>query len=168
MEKFLFGGIAALSLLACTEAEPASDGLVAIEGSSPSALIQDRFKIVESSLGHSGTLSSLLEALDRRDLMVFAMIDHAASAENIEMELDASTLVIFGNPRGGTPLLQAEPLLGAELPLRALIYQEGDQVYLAITGIDYLERQYGLSDHRNVTENLREMVSAIAVEATQL
>jgi uncharacterized protein (DUF302 family) len=61
------------------------------------------------------------EALDAHGLQLFARIDHAAGARKADVELEANVLLIFGNPSVGTPLMQADPRVGVELPLRMLI-----------------------------------------------
>lgn len=129
-------------------------------------LLQDRFQITDSQYGVDETLSRLLQALDRRDLSVFAVIDHAAAADNADMELAPTTLVIFGNPRAGTPLIDAEPLLGAELPMRALVYERGGQTKLAMTGMRNLRRAYQLNNQSDLIDRLRETLDAIAQETT--
>ena len=62
----------------------------------------------------------LREALDAHGLQVFARIDHAAGARKADVELEANVLLIFGNTSVGTPLMQADPRVGIELPLRML------------------------------------------------
>src|SRR5215469_16488088 len=66
----------------------------------------------------------LREALDAHDLQLFARIDHAAGARKAGIELDADVLLIFGNAGVGTPLMQADPRVGIELPLRMLVWQD--------------------------------------------
>ena len=65
---------------------------------------------VVSSSGYLETLNRLLDAIARRDLTVFAQIDHAAAARAVEMELADELVVVFGNPRAGTPLMQKAPV----------------------------------------------------------
>ena len=66
----------------------------------------------------------LREALDSHGLQLFARIDHATGARKAEVELEPNVLLIFGNPSVGTPLMQADPRVGIELPLRMLIWQD--------------------------------------------
>ena len=72
----------------------------------------------------------LREALDAHGLQLFARIDHAAGARKADVELEANVLLIFGNTRVGTPLMQADPRVGIELPLRMLIWQDRDGTYV--------------------------------------
>ena len=96
------------------------------------------------------------------------MIDHAAGAAAVDMTLSPSTLIIFGSPRGGTPLMQADPLMGAELPLRALVFDRDGQTVLAMTGMDFLARNYNLENRTSVIKAVSELINSIANEATSL
>ena len=156
-------GACALLLAACGgNTEP-----VAVETAQEAdILIQDRFRLFESAADHDTTLTQLLQSLDRRDLNVFALIDHQAGAENADLQMPPSTLVIFGNPKAGTPLMVAEPLLGAELPLRALVYETEGKVMLAVTGTDFLEREYGLERQSETLDRIASTLETIATEAT--
>lgn len=164
MRRFaLLSVLAFAALSACTDRAPAA---ATPADSPPPALQQDRFLVKASTRDHDATLSALLQGLDRRDLTVFAVIDHAAGASAVGMTLEPTTLVIFGNPRGGTPLIAAQPLVGAELPLRALVYTRGGQTSLAYTGITYLGREYRLDAQAEVTERVRVLLDLLAAEAT--
>jgi uncharacterized protein (DUF302 family) len=70
------------------------------------------------------TLERLLAALAAKDITVFARIDHAAGATSVGLALRPTTLVVFGNPSAGTPLMQAAQTAGIDLPLKALIWQD--------------------------------------------
>ena len=72
----------------------------------------------------------LREALDAHDLQLFARIAHAAGARKADVELEADVLLIFGNPSVGTPLMQADPRVGIELPLRMLIWDDADGTHV--------------------------------------
>ncbi len=163
MRRVLLGLMVAMLAIGCAERD-GSAGEVTI-AAEDTRLVQDRFRVYRSELGHIGTLNAVLETLDRRDLSVFTVIDHAAAAAEVGMSLPPTTLVIFGNPRAGTPLINDEPLMGAELPLRALVYERGGQVFLAVTGVNYLEREYALQ-RPDVIDNIEKTLDAIAREAT--
>ncbi len=70
------------------------------------------------------TLDRLLKALEAKGVTVFARVDHAAGASSVGLPLRPTTLVIFGNPAAGTPLMQAEQTAGIDLPLKALVWQD--------------------------------------------
>jgi uncharacterized protein (DUF302 family) len=78
-------------------------------------------------------------------LTVFARVDHAASAEAVGLKLRPTELLIFGNARGGTPLIEADQRIGIDLPLKALVYQDdAGKVWLAYIDPSWLARRYGL------------------------
>jgi uncharacterized protein (DUF302 family) len=82
------------------------------------------------------TMQRLLAALKERDLTVFARIDHAANAAAVGMELRPTEVVLFGNPKGGTMLMQDQQRAGIDLPLKALIWEDAaGEVWLS-----YLDR----------------------------
>jgi uncharacterized protein (DUF302 family) len=72
------------------------------------------------------TLRRLAQALEAKGLTIFASVDHAAGAANVGMTLRPTTMVIFGNAAGGTPLMQAAQTAGIDLPLKALVWQGED------------------------------------------
>ncbi|WOI54191.1 DUF302 domain-containing protein [Parvularcula sp. LCG005] len=157
----LLAGLAACSQSEATSAKPA---VSATTGN----VVQDRFRIYESQIDHGGTLTALFNALDRRDLIVFAVIDHAAGAQSAGMSLEPSTLVIFGSPKSGTPLIQIEPLLGIELPMRALVYDRDGTTFLAVTGMSFLKREYALGDNTAIADQAASALDSIAKESTRL
>jgi uncharacterized protein (DUF302 family) len=87
--------------------------------SSPPGLVT-----LPARLSPAETLDRLEAAVKSQGLTVFARIDHAAGAAAVDLSLRPTTVLIFGNARGGTPLLQANQLIGIDLPLRALVWQD--------------------------------------------
>jgi uncharacterized protein (DUF302 family) len=79
----------------------------------------------EGSAPVAVTVTALLAALERRGVQVFAVIDHAAGAASVGLGLEDEVVVFFGNPAVGTPVMQADPRAGIDLPLRILIWNDG-------------------------------------------
>src|SRR5438270_13984771 len=100
---------------------------------------------IVSSAGFSQTLARLLGAITGRGLTVFAQIDHAAAAREVGLELADEVVVVFGNPRGGTPLMQLDPRIGIELPLRILVWNGGDQTVVGYNDPRDLASSYEVS-----------------------
>lgn len=92
----------------------------------------------------AATVSALQAALDRRDIRVFAVVDHAAGAAEVGLELAAEVVVIFGNPAVGTPLMRADPRVGIELPLRMLVWDDGGVTRIAYDDPHTLSERYDL------------------------
>lgn len=92
------------------------------------------------------TVVRLTEAAEAKGAKVFAVIDHAAGANAAGTELPPTKLVIFGNPALGTPLIAQERAVGLDLPIRVLIWQDGETVKLSYLDAKVLARRYGLDE----------------------
>jgi uncharacterized protein (DUF302 family) len=73
------------------------------------------------------TVSRLTELVGSKGMKVFAVIDQAAEARQVGLELRPTTLVLFGSPAAGTPVMVAAPLAALDLPLTVLVWEDGDQ-----------------------------------------
>ncbi|WP_171173894.1 DUF302 domain-containing protein [Ruegeria sp. HKCCD8929] len=104
-------------------------GLLTFLGAA-SALADDLIKVkTEKSVAE--VMDALEAAVGNAGATVFARVDHAAGAQKVGMELGDAQLLIFGNPKLGTPAMQADPLAGLYLPLKVLAYSDADgQVWL--------------------------------------
>ncbi|MEQ8877258.1 MAG: DUF302 domain-containing protein [Phycisphaerales bacterium] len=92
----------------------------------------DDIERVKAAGDVEATMAALEQAVEGAGATVFAKVDHGAGAEGAGLELGASQLLIFGNPKLGTPAMQANPLAGLYLPLKVLVYEDADgQVWLA-------------------------------------
>ena len=107
----------------------------------------------------------LREALDAHGLQLFARIDHAAGARKADVELEANVLLIFGNTRVGTPLMQADPRVGIELPLRMLIWQAPDGTHVGYLDPRELADRYALDGHQQTLERQTAVLSKLAAAA---
>src|ERR1700748_3893775 len=91
------------------------------------------------------TLDRLEADVKAKGLTVFARIDHAAGAAAVGMTLLPTAVLIFGNARGGTPLMQANQLIGIELPLKVLVWQDtSGKTWLSYVDPTDLAKRYGL------------------------
>ncbi|PSK64070.1 hypothetical protein B0E53_03975 [Micromonospora sp. MH33] len=98
-----------------------------------------------SSLNVAQTVAAIQAELDRRGIPVAVVVDHSAAARKAGLELPATQVVIFGDPKAGTPLMQAAPEIALELPLRVMVRDDGGPGAL-ITWPDptYLAQRYSL------------------------
>jgi uncharacterized protein (DUF302 family) len=92
------------------------------------------------------TVSRLREAIEARGMKLFAVIDHSGEAEAAGLELRDTKLVIFGSPQAGTPVMAAAPLAALDLPLKVLVWADGDQTQLSYTAPEALAARYDLSE----------------------
>jgi uncharacterized protein (DUF302 family) len=96
------------------------------------------------------TLGKLLEA---KGIAVFALVDHSGEAAKVGMKMRPTKLLIFGNPKGGTPLMLAAPSIAIDLPLKILIWQdEEEKVWVSYNTPEYLAERHGLPS--NLAQNI--------------
>ena len=101
------------------------------------------------------TLERLQEIIRSRNLTLFANIDHSGEARQVGLTMQEAHVLIFGNPKGGTPLMIASPLIALDLPLKVLVWQSADdQVWVSTTSVTYLRDRYAIP---------QELVGTIAV-----
>jgi uncharacterized protein (DUF302 family) len=122
--------------------------------------------IKRSVSSHAETTRALVDAIKRRGLTVFARIDHAAAAREVDMELADEEVVLFGNPRSGTPLMQADPRIGIELPLRILVWREGEQVLVGYRDPRELSGTYDVGSAQPTLEQMAKLLDELASEAS--
>jgi uncharacterized protein (DUF302 family) len=95
----------------------------------------------------SETLDNLTVLLNEHGVTIFARIDHSGEAEKVGLEMPPTQLLIFGNPKGGTPAMLEAPLTAIDLPLKALAWADRDgNVFLSFNDPVYLKHRFGLSD----------------------
>jgi uncharacterized protein (DUF302 family) len=87
-------------------------------------MLPDGMTATRSGFGPKETMDRLQEAVTAHGMEVLARIDHAAAAARTGMTLRPTEVILFGNPRAGTPLMQAAQTLGIDLPLKALVWQD--------------------------------------------
>ena len=106
--------------------------------------------IVNKPSKHSvdDTLGKLQNILKAKGIAVFALIDHSGEAAKVGMKMGSTKLLIFGNPKGGTPLMLAAPSIAIDLPLKILIWQDDqEKVWVSYNTPEYLAERHGLPPH---------------------
>jgi len=92
------------------------------------------------------TVSRLNDVLESKGIKLFAVIDHSGEAEAAGLELRDTKLVIFGNPVAGTPVIAAAPLAALDLPLKVLVWADGEQTKVSYAEPAELAARYGLTE----------------------
>jgi len=127
----------------------------------------DGLTAVESHFGPKETLDRLEADVKAKGLTVFARIDHAAGAAAVGLTLRPTAVLIFGNGRGGTPLMQASQLVGLDLPLKVLVWQDAaGKTWLSYVDPIELAKRYGLpGETAAVANNLAAALRAVTSKA---
>jgi uncharacterized protein (DUF302 family) len=124
------------------------------------AMAVDGLTSIRSSHGPKDTMDRLEAEVKARGLTVFARIDHAAGAAAVGLSLRPTELLIFGNAKGGTPLMQATQSIGIDLPLKALVWQDASgSTWLSYNDPGWLAKRHGLG---------REVETAVSALAAAL
>jgi uncharacterized protein (DUF302 family) len=147
--------LVSLMLLACltlTAAVDAADGLVKKPSARPVAETMDRVE----------------RAVKDRGLIVVARIDHAAAAQKAGLALRPTQLLIFGNPKGGTPLMQSAQSIGIDLPLKVLVWEDDKgQVWLGYNEAAWLAARHGITDRAEVVRAITGALEGLTEAATK-
>jgi uncharacterized protein (DUF302 family) len=105
--------------------------------------------VVSKPSAHSveETIDRLEGVLREKNIHIFVRIDQRAEAEKVGLHMPAMELLIFGNPKGGTPLMVAEPTIGIDLPLKAMAWEDRDgKVWLSYNAPEYLQDRFSIGD----------------------
>jgi len=112
------------------------------------------------------TIDRLENILNAKGLMVFTRVNHAAGAQNVGLNMADSELIIFGNPKLGTPLMTENPEMGLDLPLKALAYTDGaGQTFLTYTAPKALQERHNITVNGGVIEKMTGALDAMTSKA---
>jgi uncharacterized protein (DUF302 family) len=134
-----------------------SDSLRVIEG----------LTSVQSSFGPKETMDRVEAEIREGGLNVFARIDHAAGAAEAGLTLAPTELMIFGNARGGTPLMQSAQTVGIDLPLKILVWQDAaNNTWLSYNEPSWIAQRHRVASAESTIDKMADLLRAIAREAT--
>jgi uncharacterized protein (DUF302 family) len=118
-----------------------------------------------SAFSVAETIERLEKNARERDFVIVARIDHAAAATKAGLEL---RLLIFGNPKGGTPLMQNAPSIGLDLPLKALAWEDAaGRTWLAYNDPQWLAQRHGLSGRPELVQRMSTALDQLTDAATK-
>lgn len=130
--------------------------------SAESGYIQKR-----SPYGVKQTLDRLQNLLEKKGVTIFARIDHAAGAEKAGLKMKDTQLLIFGNPKLGTPLMIEKRLVGLDLPMKVLAWQDdNNQTWIAYTRPEELQKRYGMKNEA-VIDKMKNALNELTNKAVE-
>jgi uncharacterized protein (DUF302 family) len=121
--------------------------------------------VARSQNSHAETVERLMQAIDKRGVKMFALIDHADAARQAGLELEDEQVVIFGNPKAGTGLMQEDRRVGIELPLRILVWRDRNEVLLGYNDPRELADRYQVEQHAGVLDAMSGLLGELVTEA---
>jgi uncharacterized protein (DUF302 family) len=120
-----------------------------------------------SAHGATEAVERLKALLAQKGIEVFAQIDHAAGARQAGLPLRATQVLIFGNAKAGTPLMQGRQTVGLDLPLRALVWEdENGKVWITYRRVESLARYHHVTGHDEAIKALDDGLTALVRAAT--
>jgi uncharacterized protein (DUF302 family) len=121
---------------------------------------------IRSGFGPKETMDRLQAEIRAHGMTVFARIDHAAGAAEVGLTLPPTELIIFGNARGGTPLMQSVPTVGIDLPLKALVWEDtAGKTWLSYNEPSWIAQRHGIANAEPVVSKMAAALSAITRKA---
>ena len=162
----LFMGIVLAGLLAVLgvlEGTHRSSAAAASEKLKP--VVEKHAGIVDKPSKHTvdETVDRLKDMLKAKGVTLFALVDHSGEAEKVGMKMRPTKLLIFGSPKAGTPLMLADPHAALDLPLKILVWEDGEgKVWLSYNSAELLKERYGLP--QDLVQNIA-VVETLAVKA---
>ncbi len=127
----------------------------------------DGLIIKDSAFSVAKTIDRLGMALERKGIRIFGRVNHGKAASSIGMEMTEAEVLIFGTPKIGTPLMQSNPMIGLDLPLKALAWKAADgSVKLAYTNPAWLAERYRIGDLAKVFKGMAGALDKFTTMAT--
>jgi uncharacterized protein (DUF302 family) len=123
-------------------------------------------RVAQSPHSVAETTDRLVAALSGRGVTVFARIDHGDGARAVGLELQDEEVVIFGDPRAGTLLMQLDPEVGYELPLRLLVWDAGGRTLVGYRPPTELAERYAVGQGAEVLSRMIGLLEGLVAEST--
>lgn len=134
---------------------------------SATSALSEQLVALESKFGVKETLDRLTVELDKRGIKVAARIDHAAGAKAVGMELPPTEVLMFGNPKLGTPLMQSTPAIGIDLPMKMLAWQDkAGKVWIGYTAPEALKVRHGTTGRDELFKAMAAALDGLAKSAS--
>lgn len=123
---------------------------------------------VKSAHGVTATIDKLQAVLESKGMTIMARVNHSAGAEKAGLELPPTELLIFGNPKIGTPLMQCQRSVAIDLPQKALAWEDAEgQVWLSYNDPAYLNQRHGLDTCAEVLQKVSGALANFTKAATE-
>lgn len=125
--------------------------------------------LIQKASAHSTdqTVERLKGILEKKGIRVFAHVNHQKNAQTVNLELNNIQLIIFGNPLLGTPLMQANPTIGIDLPMKVLVWEDAQgKVWLAYNDPSYLVGRHGIDNRQAIVDKMEKALKNMTNAAT--
>lgn len=110
---------------------------------------KDGLVTVTSDQGFDATVNRIRSDIERSPLQLMATVDHAKNAAAVDMELPPTTLLLFGNPKAGTALMQKSRTVGIDLPQKILVWEDGEETKVTYNDPEYIAQRHGIEGEQD-------------------
>lgn len=122
---------------------------------------------LQSNHSVQDTANKLVSVIESKGMKVFARVDHQKNAQGVDLSLRPTQVVMFGNPKAGTPLMNCEQTVAIDLPQKILISEDADEkVWLSYNNPDYLQTRHNIEGCDTEIANISKALNAISTAAT--
>ncbi len=133
---------------------------------SPPAQAADGLIVKPSRHSVDETLDRLVVILRKKGISIFSRVSHRANARKIKQKMPPTQVLIFGNPKMGTPLMLSNRTIGIDLPMKALAWQDAKgKVWLAYNSPNYLAKRHGITDRDKVFKKMGAVLKKLTDKA---
>lgn len=127
----------------------------------------DHLIVQPSPYSVSETADRFVNLINEKGLTLFARIDHSANAQKAELELAPTEVILFGNPKAGTPLMQCAPTMAIDLPQKALVWQDADgNTQFAYPNPAFMKELHNIEGCDPVLEKISGLLASLAAQTT--
>jgi len=131
-----------------------------------SMLNANNYVLKESKYSVDKSIENIEVILKQNKITIFGIIDHNQNARDVNLELQQSKLIIFGNPMVGTKMMRRDIRVGLELPLKILVYEDGGKTYISYIKPETLRKNYNL-DQCHLINKLTKVLEKITLQAIE-
>lgn len=168
MIKVLSIAALALAVASCASVENILNSSDSNSSKETTTTINAEKGLVTLQSNHSvkDTADKLASILESKGMTVFARVDHQKNAAGVNLELRPTQVIMFGNPKAGTPLMQCEQSVAIDLPQKILISEDADdKVWLSYNNPDYLKTRHDIQGCDTAIDNISKALSGISQAA---
>jgi len=128
--------------------------------------VREGLSTIPSQFGPKETMDRLEAEIRASGLTIFARIDHAAGADDVGLILRPTEVIIFGNARGGTPLMQSAQTAGIDLPLKAVVWEDASaKTWISYNEPCWIAQRHGVADAQTAVNTMADLLGALSRKA---
>ena len=157
----------ALAVTACASVENVLNAPTSSLKTTTAAINAEKGLVtLQSNHSVQDTADKLVSVIESKGMKVFARVDHQKNAQSVDLSLRPTQVIMFGNPKAGTPLMNCEQTVAIDLPQKILISEDADKkVWLSYNNPEYLKTRHNIKGCDTVIDNISKALNAVSTAA---